>query len=114
MSDGDRLRAELARKNSQDGGSAAQGGDLGWAERSFFVGPFSDALFSMQQGEIRGPVKTQFGYHIIKLEGVQASATKTFEQARGELEAEYRRDQAADAFGDRQEQLQSAAEKPGE
>ena len=49
---------DLARQFSDDG-SAPQGGDLGWAERSAFVGPFSDALFSMKQDEIRGPVKSE-------------------------------------------------------
>ena len=41
---------------------------MGWAQKGMFVGPFEDALFSMQPGEIRGPVKTQFGIHIFKVE----------------------------------------------
>jgi peptidyl-prolyl cis-trans isomerase D len=103
----------LARQYSQDSGSAAQGGDLGWAERSYFVAPFADALFGMKQGEIRGPVKTQFGYHLIVLDGIQAGAAKSFAEARPEIEAQLRRDQAADLFGDRQEQLQRKLEQPG-
>ncbi|NJM35853.1 MAG: hypothetical protein HC850_15470, partial [Rhodomicrobium sp.] len=105
-----RFIAALARDNSQDGGSAAQGGDLGWAERSFFVGPFSDALFAMQANEIRGPVKTEFGYHVIKLEEVQAERGKTFADARAEIDARLRDQQAADLFGDRQEAIQQALE----
>jgi len=104
--------AELARKNSDDAGSAAQGGDLGWAERSYFVGPFSDAVFSMQPGEIRGPVKTQFGYHIIKLSEIQPGKSKSFEEARPELEEQVRKDRSADRFGDLQEQLQAKLEQP--
>ncbi|MEZ5498944.1 MAG: SurA N-terminal domain-containing protein [Steroidobacteraceae bacterium] len=102
--------AELARANSDDGGSAAQGGDLGWAERSYFVGPFSDALFAMQPGEIRGPIKTQFGYHIIKLEEIQPERGKSFDAARPEIEARLREQEAADVFGDRQEAIQHELE----
>jgi peptidyl-prolyl cis-trans isomerase D len=105
--------AELARKNSQDAGSAAQGGDLGWAERSSFVGPFSDALFAMQPGEIRGPVKTEFGYHVIKLEEIEGGKTRSFEEALPELQAQARRDRAGDLFGDRIEQIQLAIEAGG-
>ncbi len=64
--------AQLAKDNSKDPGSAPQGGDLGWAQRGMFVGPFEDALFAMSVGEIRGPVKTDFGYHVLKLEEVEA------------------------------------------
>jgi peptidyl-prolyl cis-trans isomerase D len=105
--------AELAKKNSDDTGSATNGGDLGWAERGYFVGPFADALFSMKPGEIRGPVKTQFGYHIIRLEEVQPVKTRTFEEARPDLESQLRRDRASDRFGDIQEQLQRKLEEPG-
>jgi len=80
----------LAKEFSQDPGSAAQGGDLGWAEKKVFVGPFADAAFSMKVDEIRGPVKTQFGYHILKLDGIQPPAVKTFEQSKAELEIEYK------------------------
>jgi len=98
--------AALARKYSKDAGSAAQGGDLGWSERSAFVGPFSDAAFAMKEGEVRGPVKTEFGYHVIRLDGIQPSKSKSYDEARPELEAEYRRDRAADLFGEREEQAQ--------
>ena len=103
----------LARQYSQDVGSAAKGGDLGWAERSNFVAPFADALFSTPVGEIRGPVKTQYGYHIMRVDEIQAGKSQSFEQARAEVEAQVRRDHAADRFGDRQEQLQRRLEQPG-
>ncbi|TLY57313.1 MAG: hypothetical protein E6K52_14740 [Gammaproteobacteria bacterium] len=99
--------SQLAKQYSQDPGSAKNGGDLGWAERNSFVGPFGDALFSMTAGEIRGPVKTQFGYHIIRLDEVQQGKTKSFDEARPELESQLRRDRATDRFGETQEQLQS-------
>ena len=104
---------ELARQDSQDPGSAHNGGDLGWADRKSFVAPFADALFGMKVGEIAGPVKTQFGYHIIRLDEIQPGKAKSFEEARPELEAQLRRDRATDRFGEIQEQLQSKLAEPG-
>jgi peptidyl-prolyl cis-trans isomerase D len=104
---------ELAKQYSQDPGSAHNGGDLGWAERSSFVKPFADALFGMSVGEIKGPVKTEFGYHVIRLDEIKAGTTKSFEEARPELEAQLRRDRATNRFGDIQEQLQSRLQDPG-
>ena len=105
--------AALARQYSQDSGSAQNGGDLGWAERGYFVPEFADALFGMKPGEIRGPVKTQFGYHVIKLDEIQAGKTRSFEEARPEIEAQVRRERSADRFGDIQEQIQRRLEQPG-
>ena len=105
--------AQLAKQYSKDPGSADKGGDLGWADRSMFVGPFSEALFGMSVGEVRGPVKTQYGYHIIRLDEVQPGKTKTFEEARPELEADAKKNRAVDRFGDIQEQLQTQMEQPG-
>jgi peptidyl-prolyl cis-trans isomerase D len=104
---------ELAKQYSQDPGSAHNGGDLGWSERGAFVAPFADALFAMSVGEIKGPVKTQFGYHIIRLDEVQAGKGKSFEEARPDLEAQLRRDRATDRFGEIQEQLQAKLAEPG-
>ncbi|MFC4313425.1 SurA N-terminal domain-containing protein [Steroidobacter flavus] len=101
--------AQLAKENSKDPGSAAQGGDLGWAQKGMFVGPFEDALFSMKPGEIRGPVKTQFGYHVLQLENVEAGRQQTFEEARAEVEAEYRKDKAQTAFYDDSQKMADAA-----
>jgi peptidyl-prolyl cis-trans isomerase D len=105
--------AQLAKQYSKDPGSADKGGDLDWADRSSFVGPFSDALFGMSVGEIHPPVKTQYGYHIIRLDEIQPGKTKSFEEARPELEAEVRRNRATDRFGEIQEQLQTRLEQPG-
>lgn len=105
--------AALAAKYSKDTVSAANGGDLGFATRETFVAPFADALFGMQVGETSGPVKTQFGYHVIQLEAIEPGRTRTYDEARGELESRYRRDQAADRFGDAQERLQTRLELPG-
>ncbi len=104
---------ELAKQYSQDPGSAQNGGDLGWAERSTFVKPFADALFGMSVGEIAGPVKTQYGYHIIRLDEIQRGKSKSFDEARPELEAQVRRARATDRFGEIQEQLQAKLADPG-
>jgi peptidyl-prolyl cis-trans isomerase D len=101
--------SKLAKEFSQDPGSAAQGGDLGWSERKVFVGPFGDAAFGMKVDELQGPVKTQFGYHILKLDGIQPPAVKSFDAGKAELEAEYRRNEAERLFNNAQDQLADAA-----
>src|SRR5450755_4225290 len=101
--------SKLAKEFSQDPGSAAQGGDLGWSERKVWVVPFADAAYSMKVDEITGPVKTQFGYHILKLVGIQPATVKTFEQSRADLETEYRRNEAEKLFNNAQDELADAA-----
>jgi len=105
--------AKLAKEFSQDPGSSTQGGDLGWAERKVYVGPFGDAAFNMKVDEIKGPVKTQFGYHILKLDGIQPTKVKTFEESRAELETEYKRTEAERLFNNAQDQLADAALQNG-
>ena len=68
--------AELAKKYSQDTGSAPQGGDLGYFGKGAMVKPFEDAVFAMKVDEIRGPVESEFGYHIIKLTEVKEAERK--------------------------------------
>jgi peptidyl-prolyl cis-trans isomerase D len=102
--------AELSKKYSADPGSATRGGDLGWADKSTYVPAFADALFAMQPGQISDPVKTQYGYHVIRLDEIRPAHVRSFEDARAQLESEYRRDQAGEIFGDRQEQLQQRLE----
>jgi peptidyl-prolyl cis-trans isomerase D len=89
---------ELARKNSGDPGSAAEGGDLGYFARGKMVKPFDDAVFALKVGEIAGPVQSQFGYHVIKLEAIKPSEVPTFEAVKGKLEEELRKSHASRAF----------------
>jgi peptidyl-prolyl cis-trans isomerase D len=105
--------AKLARELSDDTGSKESGGDLGNAERADFVGPFGDAVWSMKPGEIRGPVKTEFGWHVIKLESASPETVRSFEEVRAELEPEYRRAQVDKTFGDAQERLDTLAFEAG-
>jgi peptidyl-prolyl cis-trans isomerase C len=73
-------------KQSKDTGSAANGGDLDWAAPSSFVKPFSDAMTGLQKGQItETPVKTQFGYHVIKLEDVRAAKVPTLEEVKPQI-----------------------------
>jgi len=97
--------AALAKQYSKDPGSAAKGGDLGWAAKGMFVAPFEQALFSMSVGEVKGPIKTQFGYHILKLAEIEPGRIKTFEEVRPQLEADYKREQAQSIFYDRTQKL---------
>ncbi len=101
---------ELAQQHSSDV-TASSGGELGFVEHSQFPGPFGDALFGMQIGDIAGPVKSQFGYHIIKLEEIQAGEARDFDSVRAEIESQYRQDRAAELFGDRQEAVAERIEK---
>jgi peptidyl-prolyl cis-trans isomerase D len=72
--------AELAAKHSQDPGSKDNGGDLGWFGRGRMVKEFEDAVFSAKPGDIVGPIRSQFGYHIIRVEGFRPEHQKPFEE----------------------------------
>ena len=101
--------AAIAKKYSMDAGSAAQGGDLGWAERSFFVPLFADAVFAMKPGEIKGPIKTEFGWHVIKLDEVQPGISRKFEDLKAELEPDFRKAEGEKRFGELQEKIEQVA-----
>lgn len=99
--------AELAKKYSKDP-SASDGGELGFVGKKDFAGPIGDTLFGMKVGDIAGPVKSQFGYHILKLEEIHAAETKPFEAVRAELDSQYRTDRAAQLFGEREDAINEA------
>ncbi len=92
--------AALAKQHSQDTGSAANGGDLGFFERGAMVKPFDDAVFAMKAGEISAPVESEYGWHIIRLVMVRGGKGKSFEEARPEIEAELKKQQAARKFAE--------------
>ena len=92
--------ADLARKNSDDPGSASKGGDLGYFSRGMMVKAFEDAAFGMKSGEIAGPIESDFGLHIIRLTGVKPGKVKTFEQVRPEIEAELKKQKAGRRFAE--------------
>ena len=103
--------AEAAKQHGTDG-TAASGGDLGWFGTGMMVKPFEDAVLSMKAGELKGPVKTDFGWHLIKLSETRAAATPKLEDVREELVGELEQKALADHLA----ALTSAAkiEKPGE
>jgi peptidyl-prolyl cis-trans isomerase D len=100
--------AALAKQHSQDPGSAANGGDLGFFERGSMVKAFDDAVFSMKPGDITPPVETEFGYHIIRLAGVRAGKAKSFEEARPEIESELKKQLASRKFAELAEGFSNA------
>lgn len=98
--------AELARKNSADPGSAANGGDLDFIGRGQMVKPFEDAVFALKPGEITPKlVETEFGFHIIQLTAVRGGQAKPFEAVRGDVEAELRKQLAQKRWADAAEQF---------
>ena len=92
--------ADLARKNSDDPGSAANGGDLDFFARGAMVKPFEDSAFALKPGEISGVVESDFGYHIIQLTSVRGGEKKAFEAVRGEVEDEVRKQIAQKKFAE--------------
>ncbi len=102
--------AALAREHSGDSASAASGGDLGFASRDTYVDAFADTLFSMQPGEVSEPVKTEFGYHIIKLEGIRPESGRSFEDVRAELNVQLRNEKSINRFNNEQDRLQERLE----
>lgn len=112
--DGGEDFAALARQFSDDPGSAQAGGDLGWAGRGTYVAPFEDALFAQQPGTVSQPVKTEFGYHLIRLDEVRGGARRSFDEARAELAAELASRGTQDQFFALTEKMDDAAlENPG-
>ncbi len=97
--------AELARKYSEDAGSAARGGDLDFFGRGAMVKPFEDAVFGMKTGEISPVIESDFGFHVIRLDAVRGGDKKPFEAARAEIENEVRRQLAQRKFAETAEQF---------
>ena len=97
--------AELARKNSQDTGSAAKGGDLDFFGRGAMVKAFEEAAFALKKGETSGVVETEFGFHIIRLTDIKQPEQKSFESQRAKLELEVRAQLAQRKFAEAAEQF---------
>jgi len=97
--------AELARKNSDDPGSAERGGDLDFFSRGAMVKPFDDAVFAMKPGEISNVVESEFGFHIIQLTGQRGGEKKSFDAVRAEIEAEVKKQLAQKRYAEAAEQF---------
>lgn len=94
--------AELAKKRSEDPGSAANGGDLGYVGRGSMkdVPEFEEALYKLKPGEISAPVESKLGYHIIRLTAVRPAQSKGLEEVQGQIEQELRKQLAGRRFAE--------------
>lgn len=100
---------ELAKQYSQDPGSAANGGDLGYFSRGSMPKPFEEAVFAMKAGEISPPVETQYGFHIIRLTNIKGGEVRSFEEARSQIETDLKRQRAGRKFAEIAEQFNNVA-----
>jgi peptidyl-prolyl cis-trans isomerase D len=103
--------AAIARASSDDVGSKASGGDLGWIAKGSMPKAFDDAVFAMQAGQIGAPVRSDFGWHVIDLRQIKPGAQVSFEQARPQLLAEQEKSDGERAFNDRVGKLVDAIYK---
>jgi len=99
--------ADLARQYSQDAGSADKGGDLGFFGRGTMDKAFEDEIFQMEAEEIRGPVQTDFGFHIIKLSAIKAGEIVNFDEVRNQVEEKLRKQKAGKEFGEMAEEFRN-------
>jgi peptidyl-prolyl cis-trans isomerase D len=99
--------AALAKANSDDPGSAPQGGDLGSFTHDTMVKPFADAVFAAKPGDIVGPVLSDFGYHVIKVGAIKAAQTRPFDEVKGDIEASLKRARAQKLFADAADKFQN-------
>ncbi|VAW49711.1 Peptidyl-prolyl cis-trans isomerase PpiD [hydrothermal vent metagenome] len=99
----------LAKTYSKDPGSASSGGDLGTFEQGMMVPEFDEVVFSLAVGQVSEPVKTDFGYHIIKLEGVEPKQVQPLETVKAEVVEQYKMEEAERQYFDLLEQLTTVA-----
>jgi peptidyl-prolyl cis-trans isomerase D len=100
--------AALAKQNSQDPGSAAQGGELGFFARDgSMVKPFEDAVFTAKAGDIVGPVQTDFGWHIIKITGVKPGKVQSFDEVKAAIEKDLKQQRSLRKFAEAADQFQN-------
>jgi len=103
--------AELARKNSEDPGSAAKGGDLDWIVRGQTVKAFEESAFSLKQNEISNLIKTEYGYHIIQVLGHEPAHLRPFDEVRAQLADEYRKQRVSQMMSDLTDKAEAALKK---
>src|SRR5690606_15859804 len=101
--------AALAKEFSQDPGSADDGGDLGYAGPGVYDPAFEEALYALQSGQVSEPVRSEFGWHLIKLLGVQSPQVPSFDSLREKLAREYKTQQVEQRFVAATKQLEDSA-----
>ena len=93
--------AEIARAQSDDAGSKAGGGDLDWFTRDSMVKPFADAAFAAKAiGLVDEVIRSEFGFHIIRVSGIEPAQTKPFPEVRDQLESELKKQQAGKRYAE--------------
>lgn len=92
--------AKLAKENSQDSVSAERGGDLNFFGKGDMVKPFEDAAFALKEGEISGLVQSDFGFHIIRVTGIKAPATRELSEVKANIAAEIKRQQSGKKYAE--------------
>lgn len=100
---------DLARELSQDSGSAAKGGDLGWVEPGMLPAPLDQAVYAAKMGEVAGPIESSEGYHWILVDAIEAGKREPFEAVRGKLAEEYRNEQLAERWNALVESIETAS-----
>lgn len=98
---------DLAREYSKDPGSAQQGGDLGSFARGTMDKAFEDAAFAAKPSDIVGPVQTDFGWHVIKVNSAKVAQVQPFDEVKAQIEADLKRQQAAQKFAASADQFQN-------
>ncbi|MDC9727091.1 MAG: SurA N-terminal domain-containing protein, partial [Candidatus Thioglobus sp.] len=101
--------AKLASEYSADSGSKDSAGDLGYFGRGVMVGAFEDSVFAMKEGELSGLVKSEFGYHIIKLNAIKPDVVKSFDAVKAELTQLYTQSKAQKDLYNLTEQMANLA-----
>ncbi len=97
--------AKLAKEYSQDPGSASKGGDLGTFGRGVMVKPFEEAAFALKEGEVSDPVRTPFGWHVIKMEKIIAAHQRPFKEVKGAIVNKLRRERVNALIWDRAQKI---------
>jgi len=93
--------SELASKYSQDPSNASKGGDLGYFKKGQLVKPFEELAFSLKKGELGGPVRSQFGWHLIKIDDIKEEKVKTLSEVHNQIEATLKEDISRDMAHER-------------
>ncbi len=106
--------AALAKEYSDDPGSAAKGGELGFFPRGRMVGPFEDAAFGLKVGEVSKPVETQFGYHIIKVTDRKEKKVQPLEEARERIVSQLQFEKATELAQERSQEFAKKAKNQGD
>lgn len=99
---------DLARQYSEDTSSSQQGGDLGLSPKSQMPGALGDTVFSMRKGAIEGPVESEFGFHVVRLDDIVPGGPLPLEEVRAELERELRDEKSANRFRDMERRVSDA------